>query len=312
MAKSLSNLFSWALPCLGQIMFPPKLRLCCSEQLWAPWELMPWEWLLRSLPYTLPQAALTGTCLALLSGCDSCSQSWKQLTSHFCIQWIWSHDLPALLWLFIWEGVVVLCRFVTLQCKPCTNDTNALCLSKELKSTSLAALQGTGPLNYKWKSACKSCRAAFSHCPPWEATLSVGSCLCVPHALHEQCADVGEVGVVVSWLVFQLKRHICDGLKPGHVLAGRPCGWPGQSCGTLGAVAHPLEPQLKSSCHRPGWAMAKHSQWDRGCLSCSSSELALSPEDSPPAPTTVTKLDIPIAILVLLFPDWDSCLLAFR
>lgn len=51
--------------------------------------------------------------------------------------------------------------------------------------------------------------------------------------------------------------------------------------------------------------MAKHSQWDGGSLSCSNSELGLSPEYSPPALATVTKPDIPIAILVLLFPDWD-------
>lgn len=104
-------------------------------------------------------------------------------------------------------------------------------------------------------------------------------------------------------------RHIWDGLKPGHGLAGGPCGWPGQGCGAVGAVSQPLEPQLKSSCHGPGWAMDK--QWDGACLSCSNSELVLSPEDSPPALATVTKPDIPIAILVL-FPDWDFCLLAFR
>lgn len=100
-------------------------------------------------------------------------------------------------------------------------------------------------------------------------------------------------------------RHIWDGLKPGHGLPGGPCGWPGQGCGAVGAVAQPLEPQLKSSCYSPGWAMAKHSQWDGGSLSCSNSELGLSPEYSPPALATVTKPDIPIAILVLLFPDWD-------
>lgn len=80
----------------------------------------------------------------------------------------------------------------------------------------------------------------------------------------------------------------------------------------MGAVAEALKPQLKSSCHGQGEPWLGLPSRMGAALSCSDSELALSPEGRHPACLTVTKSDSLITNLVLFFYYWDWLLLGFQ